>query len=192
MRCWDGSPPSGGCGTDAFNAMPTHYVRGTHQGRGSLTLSLGELGPLMRLRPRRRKDRIMRHAWTSKAGLGACSVIAVLLLSSASWAEPKQTVFACKCTCRYEDVLGNEHFGPSGAVAVTESSAEKCLGHACTVTTKDGTFSGTTRDCTFTEKSAVSVPTGSLPTAQTIPAVTTTTQPRLINIPGSIPGTLTR
>ena len=135
-----------------------------------------------------RKDRIMRHAWTSKAGLRACSVITVLLLSNVSWAQqPKATIFSCKCTCRFLDELGKEHFGPSGAVAFTESSLASCLGHSCTVQTKTGTYSGTTRDCTGTEKTGIRVPPGGLQTLQPSGG-STTTIPRAVNIPGSIPG----
>ena len=137
-----------------------------------------------------RKDRIMRNGWTSKAGLGACSVIAVLLLSNVSWAQqPKATIFSCKCTCRFLDELGKEHFGPSGAVAFTESSLESCLGHSCTVQAKTGTYSGTTRDCTATEKTGIRG-TGGTTTIQpgTVlqSATTSTTLGSGVNIPGTI------
>lgn len=94
----------------------------------------------------------MRHSWTTLAGLGACSFFSVLLLSDVSWAKPKtSTYWSCKCTCRWVDELGKEHFGPTGAVQFTESSLERCLGHTCTTTTSTGTHSGTTRDCMGTE-----------------------------------------
>src|SRR5262245_34054713 len=135
----------------------------------------------------------MRHAWISKAALGTCSVIAVLLLSTVSWALPKGTIyFECKCTCQYQDELGKEQSGPIDAVVFTESSAERCIFHKCTVTKPTGTYSGVTRNCTTTEKTAAKIPTGDLPTAQTLAPATTTTIPRL-NIPGALPGgTLTR
>ena len=50
----------------------------------------------------------MRHAWTSIVGLGACSLLGVLLLSDASWAAPKKgsTYLQCRCTCAAEGELG--------------------------------------------------------------------------------------
>lgn len=96
----------------------------------------------------------MRHPWTSLVGLGTCSLFSVVLLADDSWARPKKptTYWSCKCTCMWEDELGKEHFGPSGAVQFTESSLERCLGHKCTTTTGTGIKQGTTRDCTGTEK----------------------------------------
>jgi hypothetical protein len=128
--------------------------------------------------------------------LGACTVIAVLLLSNVSWAQlrPRGTYFSCKCTCRYEDELGKEHFGPSGAVAFTESTQEKCLGHHCTVQTNTGTYTGSTRNCTATEKTAARIEAGSVPVAQPLaqPSASATTQPPAVKIPGSIPGAAAR
>jgi len=83
------------------------------------------------------------------AGTGLCTIFG-LLLSDDSWAKPKKpgTYWSCKCACRWVDAQGQEHFGPSGAVQFTESSLERCLGHACTT----GGRQGTTRDCTGTEQ----------------------------------------
>jgi hypothetical protein len=90
----------------------------------------------------------MRKTWTSIAGLGACSLLGVLLLSDASWARPKQTYFTCRCTCQAEDVLGKIH---EGAAQFTESSAERCVGHKCTVGSQR--LEGTTSNCNYTEQS---------------------------------------
>ncbi len=97
----------------------------------------------------------MQHSWTSLVGLGACSLFSVVLLADDSWARPKKptTYYECKCTCMWEDELGKEHFGPSGAVQFTESTGERCLGHKCTTNTGTGIKQGTTRDCRVTEKS---------------------------------------
>lgn len=106
----------------------------------------------------------MRNTWTSIAGLGACSLLGVLLLSDASWAAPnKGTYWACKCTCVYQDELGKTHEGQPGGAQFTESSLARCLGHTC----KSGTYSGTTRNCTATEKTPITrIPSGNLPTLQ--------------------------
>ena len=79
----------------------------------------------------------MRHEWTSKAGLGVCSVIFFTVLTNVSWAKPKQTdyliaqqaprpttYYACKCTCMWKDAQGKEHFGIEDAVEFTESTLE--------------------------------------------------------------------
>lgn len=111
----------------------------------------------------------MKNAWLSLVGLGACCLLSVPLLSDISWARPKKptTYWACKCTCMWVDLLGKEHYGPSGAVQFTESSLEACLGHKCTTTTSTGTQAGTTRDCTATEKQrTMQIPSGSLPELQ--------------------------
>lgn len=111
----------------------------------------------------------MRYSWTSLVGLGACCLFSILLLSDISWARPKKpgTYWACKCACRWEDELGKEHFGPSGAVQFNESSLERCLGHKCTTNTATGTKQGTTRDCTATEHTkSANIPSGNLPTLQ--------------------------
>lgn len=104
----------------------------------------------------------MRHPWTVLVGLGACCLFSVVLLADDSWAKPKKTTYwSCKCTCRWVDELGKEHFGPSGAVQFTESSLEHCLGHTCTTTTNTGTHTGTTRDCMGTEhEQTIRVPPG--------------------------------
>ena len=93
----------------------------------------------------------MRTTWTSIAGLGACSLLAVLLLSDASWAEPKKsTYWTCKCTCEAEDVLGKMHYG---AAEFTESSETRCLFHKCTVGSQR--LEGVTRNCSTTEHSKI-------------------------------------
>lgn len=95
----------------------------------------------------------MRYSWTLPVGLGVCCFFGLVLLSDVGWAKPKKTTYwSCKCTCRWVDELGKEHFGPTGAVQFTESSLERCLGHTCTTTTNTGTHSGTTRDCMGTER----------------------------------------
>jgi len=116
---------------------------------------------------RLRKEHSMPSAWFLRVALLACSLLAVLILSNVSWAAPKGTTYySCKCTCQWEDELGKEHFGPSGAVQFTESSFGACLGHTCTTTTPTGTHSGLTRDCAVTEHTqAINVP-GNLPTLQ--------------------------
>jgi hypothetical protein len=102
----------------------------------------------------------MRNAWTSIAGLGACSLLGVLLLSDASWAAPKKsTYWTCKCTCEAEDVLGKIHYG---AAQFTESSESRCLFHKCTVGSQH--LEGTTRNCSTTEHAnIVPLPPGGLP-----------------------------
>jgi hypothetical protein len=103
----------------------------------------------------------MRNTWTSRVGLGACSLLAVLLLSDASWARPKVTTYVtCKCTCRAEDELGKTHEGTSGALQFTESSANQCLLRKCTV----GRLQGYARDCSVTEHTnSVTLPPGFTP-----------------------------
>jgi hypothetical protein len=93
----------------------------------------------------------LRGAWLPTAGLGICSLLSVLLLSDVSWAAPKKgnTSVTCRCTCMYQDELGKVHYGPSQGVQFTESTGERCLGHAC----NSGSYSGSTRDCLFTENS---------------------------------------
>lgn len=96
-----------------------------------------------------------RGRWVVIAGAGVCTILSLLLQSDISWAKPKKnTYWSCKCSCRWVDELGKEHFGPSGAVQFTESSLEACLGHSCTTTTPTGTHQGTTRDCMGTEQQA--------------------------------------
>jgi hypothetical protein len=109
------------------------------------------------------------------------------VLSNASWARPKkgQEYWACKCTCMWQDELGKEHYGQEGGVEFTESSLERCLGHAC----KAGTHAGTTRNCTGTPKTAARVPAqqGTLtPTSPGGTTATTAAPPRGVNIPGAI------
>jgi hypothetical protein len=101
----------------------------------------------------------MRNTWTSIAGLGACSLLGVLLLSDASWAAPKKDSYVtCKCTCEAEDVLGKIHYG---AAQFTESSITRCLFHKCTVGSQH--LEGTTRNCSYTEHSKIlQLPPGSL------------------------------
>jgi hypothetical protein len=96
----------------------------------------------------------MRHAWTSIVGLGACSLLGVLLLSDAGWAAPKKgsPYLLCKCTCRAEDELGKIHDGPSNGYWFTTSGGQ-CLGATCKV----GRLEGSTRDCLVTEKSESSL-----------------------------------
>lgn len=91
-----------------------------------------------------------RGLWLVIPCTGLCMVLGLLVQSDISWAKPKKTntYWSCKCTCRWEDELGKEHFGPSGAVQFTESSPEACLGHYC----RTGTHKGTTRDCMGTEQ----------------------------------------
>ena len=129
----------------------------------------------------------MRNTWTSLVGLGACCIFSVLLLSDVSWALPKKTYWSCKCSCRWVDELGKEHFGPTGGVQFTESSLENCLGHNCTTTTPTGTHQGTTRDCMGTEhENTISVPPGGVQgTLQQTP-----TTPGGMRAP--IPGTIQR
>jgi hypothetical protein len=91
----------------------------------------------------------MRNTWTSIVGLGACSLLGVLLLSDAALALPKKYYVTCKCTCEAEDVLGKIHYG---AAQFTESSIERCVGHTCTVGSQR--WEGTTRNCSFTEHPA--------------------------------------
>jgi hypothetical protein len=92
----------------------------------------------------------MRNTWTSIVGLGACSVLGVLLLSDASWAKPKKSSYVtCKCTCEAEDVLGKIHYGEA---QFTESSDDRCLFHKCTVGSQR--LEGTTRNCSVTEHPA--------------------------------------
>ena len=101
----------------------------------------------------------MRNTWTSIAGLGACSLLGVLLLSDASWAAPKKYYVTCKCTCEAEDVLGKIHYG---AAQFTESSIGACVGHTCTVGSQR--LEGTTRNCNFTEHNTIlQPPPGGLP-----------------------------
>src|SRR5437867_4027054 len=116
----------------------------------------------------------MRHAWIPIAGLGACSVLAVLVLSNVSWAAAKQTIVSCKCTCQFEDELGKPHYGQEDAVAFTASSLENCLNHPCTASVPTGTYTGVTRNCTGTEKSAVRVPPGGVPAGVLQPSGGTT------------------
>jgi hypothetical protein len=92
----------------------------------------------------------MRTTWTSIAGLGACSLLGVLLLSDASWAAPKNYYVTCKCDCEAEDVLGNKLTGPA---QFTESSITRCLFHKCTVGSQR--WEGTTRNCSFTEHTSI-------------------------------------
>jgi hypothetical protein len=107
-----------------------------------------------------RKARIGR-TWIPVTGVGLCSLVGMLLLSDVGWAAPKQTYTSCKCTCRWVDELGKEHYGPPGAVLFTESSLSACLGHYCTATTPTGTHKGTTRDCMGTEhQSQMTLPPG--------------------------------
>jgi hypothetical protein len=124
----------------------------------------------------------MQNSRISMIGLGACCLFSVLLLSDDSWARPKKPpTIACTCTCRWEDVLGKEHFGPTDAVRFTESSLERCLGHKCTVTTPTGTYSGTTRNCIGKEQSGISrIP-------QTMPGTLqqTPTTPGLLPVPAT-------
>ena len=90
----------------------------------------------------------IRGTWLPIAGLGICSFLSVLLLSDVSWAAPKKgKSVTCKCTCMYQDELGKVHYGPSQGVQFTASSGESCLGHSC----KSGSYSGSTRDCLFSE-----------------------------------------
>lgn len=127
----------------------------------------------------------MRHMWTSFVGLGV--LLSILLPLDESWARPKRptTYFECKCTCMWQDELGKEHFGPSGAVQFTESTSDKCLGHSCTTTTPTGTRAGTTRDCRFQEKSAITnLPLGNLHTLQ--PKTPTTSGGMRVPTPGMI------
>ena len=103
----------------------------------------------------------IRGAWLSTAGLGICSLLMVLLMPDVSWAAPKKgnTSVTCRCTCMYEDELGKVHYGPSQGVQFTASTGERCLGHAC----KSGSYSGSTRDCLFTENSnQMRVPPGGI------------------------------
>lgn len=103
----------------------------------------------------------MRNAWRfSIAGLGACSLLGVLLLSDASWAAPKKgsTYLLCKCTCKAEDELGKPVDGPSQGFWFTTSGGQ-CLGKTCNV----GRLEGSTRDCIVIEKSeSVRIPQGDL------------------------------
>ena len=102
----------------------------------------------------------MRNTWTSIAGLGACSLLGVLLLSDPSWARPKKSTYVtCKCTCEAEDVLGKIHYG---AAQFTESSDDRCLFHKCTVGSQR--LEGTTRNCSVTEhENRLTLPPGGLP-----------------------------
>lgn len=92
----------------------------------------------------------MQTTWTSIAGLGACSLLTVLLLSDASWAAPKESYVTCKCTCEAEDVLGKIHYGDA---QFTESSITGCLFHKCTVGSQR--LEGKTRNCSYTEHSKI-------------------------------------
>ena len=103
----------------------------------------------------------MRNTWTSIIGLGACSVLGILLLSDPSWARPKKTNYVtCKCTCRAEDELGKVHEGRPGALQFTEASANGCLLMKC----KIGRLEGNARNCSVTEHSkSVTLPPGFIP-----------------------------
>ncbi len=132
-----------------------------------------------------------RGRWLLLAGTGLCTVLSLVLQADNSWARPKKTTYwSCKCTCRWVDTLGKEHFGPSGAVQFTESSLEACLGHSCTTTTPTGTHPGTTRDCMGTEKQTqMTLPPGAVQ-GQLQPA-----QPAPGRVPGPVPvvpGTIMR
>lgn len=120
-------------------------------------VTLTDTGPLISaakriLNERRsRKEQSMRTTWTSIAGLGACSLLGVLLLSDTSWAVPKKgSAYTCKCTCEAEDVLGKVHYGPA---EFTESSAERCVFHRCTVGSQR--LEGKTRNCSVTEPTSI-------------------------------------
>jgi hypothetical protein len=125
----------------------------------------------------------MRRACLSIAVLGLCSFASVLLFSDDSWARPKKTgtYWACKCACRWVDAQGQEHFGPSGAVQFTESTLERCLGHACTT----GGHQGTTRDCMGTEQqSQMRLPPGGVQgQLQQVPPAS---GPMSVPVPGQI------
>ena len=97
------------------------------------------------------RNRHIRGAWLSTAGLWMCSLVGVLLMSDVSWAAPKKgnASVTCRCTCMYQDEMGKVHYGPSQGVQFTQPTGELCLHHDC----KSGSHSGKTRDCLFTENS---------------------------------------
>ena len=123
--------------------------------------------------------------WLRIAGLGVCSLLSMLLMSDDSWAAPKKgnTSVTCRCTCMYQDELGKVHYGPSQGVQFTESTGERCLGHTC----KSGSYSGTTRDCLFSENpNQMRIPPGGVPgQLQQTPATPG-------GMPGPAPGTIMR
>jgi hypothetical protein len=103
----------------------------------------------------------MRNAWTSIAGLGACSLLVILLLSNISWAVQKGTITYCKCACRGEDVLGKT-VETKEVVEFTTTDGQ-CLFKKCKV----GLMEGTTRSCYVSDQPMhLAVPPGELPQLQ--------------------------